>query len=1359
MTETTEQLKSEISDQYLKDFKDELWWMKSLVLLPIEKKVKKILTWEFQLPEKFDAVQEFGWRKDIINFVSPKVANQIFDFMKEKRLEIEKRKTEDELRKLKAEILWESIQETTMTGAASTPDMQPQNASDVVQIPASSDAESHETSSSNVNPVAAGAATAVGGVALTKGIATKLNARELSQMAEKFDGKQAKELLNNAVDALEKQKQVMGRRLSTKQIRSIDKHISKLKEGMASADDEVVQLLKAWQKLDTKLPKKLLAECGLSASQLTKIDNLASQLVGKDSQAIKAVLDQNGLSKVSDDVISALSKASTEAELKSMTRILKHGTKINRFVQTFAGAMLIDVACFWFDVWMYLETQKEADLIAKVNEVRAQNKRNQANTQLWIGAGSVIAEAAIILTAMSTGTAVGWPFGTIAGLAVGGLSAAASMGVDALYFDVQDFYKQNKEDFLRQKSSQLNQAILQGIYNKKEGDKSLNEKRGSPEPAQKAESLRDACWSMFFLDELQDGAFASYSPFWEYVQSGEKRADFVNRLPSDQASEFRKKRDEIAWKITKRMEYLSQEFEKPDVIQKIKNGQGMNYISKLFTQSKAYVEMQAQSQWDKTLDFDKNLAKYKSAFFTDFPKEKLEKIEKLRQEQPYLFQELMATASLSSLLKETQTDLNYDQNVKLVARYQEWLDLTALQSEKNGLIIPDSAKNMRFIEKFLEADFDLNKVSFLGNSEEQVKELVHLRQERRAIMEISDDPMQNVLYRLAKELYGYTGENEKGALMAFYDEGNGWVHGIYYKDARKVNDDWFWDVKMDEVKDPLTFKSQQEVEQFAINFIKNNLKYHYMQSVVDTPTEAIDPSLQLELEGKLKTLLVEELSSRIESNQQKVKNQISTFVKKQAKNGEYVELPYYLLLEARRAGLGDLQRQFYTRKEGKMEVILLPSELNDTYFLDAKKTYLTSAREKFSSEEQVYIERVERAHKQLETLRSVSGDTLLGKGKSFADELDLPKEVEILISDKYKQWQKFKSNLLMYDADSACSSDVLAAYEDFALYFENLYRGILLQLSTFSMSNDIDTYSYYSQANRYGELSYFDEKGNLKPDLSLGFLKKEKLRAFYAEQFKIQRLAWKTLQQLRASKNESEKKLAQQASAMILTCIVEQSFLTKDTGGKITHISVGGNCLDSDQNDGYEDYKAKTQELITQRLGQMKLMPPLDSKKIASLQKKEQKILALTPNDEKITVQMSAVQKQIEAQMSEVVWQGKRWNLMYDPEKSTISSRKNQTKVEIKNNKLYLQGLDLVLTASELAWLANFRNWIRHEYFGRTVAFEIEGVHDALVVKWKTQYADDIELISQDTFARYCPIGKDDAVMKRISVWLNSGLK
>lgn len=103
----------------------------------------------------------------------------------------------------------------------------------------------------------------------------------------------------------------------------------------------------------------------------------------------------------------------------------------------------------------------------------------------------------------------------------------------------------------------------------------------------------------------------------------------------------------------------------------------MQYISTLFTQSKAFVEMQVQAQRDQTLDFDTNLRHYKSVFFADFPKAKLLKIEKLKKQHPYLFQEIMVTANLSSLVKETEIDQHYDENVKLVAAYQKWIALTA----------------------------------------------------------------------------------------------------------------------------------------------------------------------------------------------------------------------------------------------------------------------------------------------------------------------------------------------------------------------------------------------------------------------------------------------------------------------------------------------------------------------------------------------------------------------------------------------------------------------------------------------------------------------------------------------------------
>jgi hypothetical protein len=76
------------------------------------------------------------------------------------------------------------------------------------------------------------------------------------------------------------------------------------------------------------------------------------------------------------------------------------------------------------------------------------------------------------------------------------------MGADSLYFDVQDFYLQDKEDYIRRIRAEGKQAILQHLHNKKEGNVSLNEKFGSPDEATKAKNLKEAYEAIFFLEEL-----------------------------------------------------------------------------------------------------------------------------------------------------------------------------------------------------------------------------------------------------------------------------------------------------------------------------------------------------------------------------------------------------------------------------------------------------------------------------------------------------------------------------------------------------------------------------------------------------------------------------------------------------------------------------------------------------------------------------------------------------------------------------------------------------------------------------------------------------------------------------------------
>jgi rRNA maturation endonuclease Nob1 len=122
--------------------------------------------------------------------------------------------------------------------------------------------------------------------------------------------------------------------------------------------------------------------------------------------------------------------------------------------------------------------------------------------------------------------------------------------------------------------------------------------------------------------------------------------------------------------------------------------------------------MKSEGKRNERTNFDTNLRRYKSEYFSEFPNEKIDKLENLKQDYPLLFQELIVTASLSSLLGEDERNSNYTENVKLVKKYQDWLKLTQTDMEKIAMEIPDSHKNVNFVEKLLEADFDITKVKF-----------------------------------------------------------------------------------------------------------------------------------------------------------------------------------------------------------------------------------------------------------------------------------------------------------------------------------------------------------------------------------------------------------------------------------------------------------------------------------------------------------------------------------------------------------------------------------------------------------------------------------------------------------------------
>ena len=111
----------------------------------------------------------------------------------------------------------------------------------------------------------------------------------------------------------------------------------------------------------------------------------ADELIGKTPAEIREIMKLKKVDiELSDDVLKLLASAKDAQEFQAMSNVLSKGKKLTQWAKSLKAAMMIDVAFLGLDVWTYLETMDEAKLIAKVNQIRAENKKNQATFQLAV---------------------------------------------------------------------------------------------------------------------------------------------------------------------------------------------------------------------------------------------------------------------------------------------------------------------------------------------------------------------------------------------------------------------------------------------------------------------------------------------------------------------------------------------------------------------------------------------------------------------------------------------------------------------------------------------------------------------------------------------------------------------------------------------------------------------------------------------------------------------------------------------------------------------------------------------------------------------------------------------------------------
>ena len=1281
---------------------------------------------------------------------------------------------------------------------------------------------------------------------------------EWSDIVKNLDEVKLKSTLDSAVEALERQRNVLDSRLAHAQKRNIDKYIDRLKSWSKELDWGG-DLLKAWSITWGKIPKELLRGAGIDGNTLKKIDDLADEIVSaKNDVEVGKILRWHWIDDVDESIIKCLSSADSADQVKAMTKVFRWPSKVKKIVDTLAWALWLDMAFAWFDVWMYFDENREADLIEKINEVRAANKRDQATSHLFWWLSSIAIEGAYIIAACLITWSYWWPLWVVVWLAAWAIAWGWSEAMDALYYNVKDFYTQNSDDFLRQTRWELKQAILQWIHNYKMWDTSANEKFTtywnehhldflayknpsrlirnelifwhdnpdlSPWSETKMQSLNSACRAMILLEELEIWDLRRNGYLTDYINSKKKKDEFLQDKSPEYIEYFNKYRDEMQNRIDIRMKYVEKEFEKPDVIDAIYNGKWAQNLTRIFTESMWYANMLWKEKRDDNKTYDENLLEYKDDLFSEFPTKKLEALEKIRAEDESLFLDIITTTSLNKFVdkQEEETDENYCENVRLVEKYKEYIKLDENIEDKRYLKMEDNEKNCLFIQNLLKADFDVSKVSYPTIEKDKLLDLAWIGAERRGISDISDNLLQNILYRVARELHGYAWDNDMYSLLEVYDEWLDDVHWVYYTNGWKINDDRAIDrYLVDNFPDVII--KDEDVDKYTNEFIDRNFNkdgllhlavwpilipiFKHRKEAIDTPTESIDPHLTTELIDVFKNIVREELSYRTVNNQKKIKDKIINIIKQNSKWG-YIELPYYLILEAKRAWLWDLQRQFFRWNDNaqskgsddvidsladsdvrNIEICYLDSEYNTTSLFEwCKKSYISSVRTeaKLTAEEKYLMDRVDNAVEKVKELRnvqwlwlpidwanilefalnnSIRSNSLWMINPSIdiphnqEDDLDLPIDVEHIISEKIIEWDTFKRTILMYDASTLVTSDITDKYTYYASYFENLYRWILGSIGSFSVSNDIDKFSYFSGVMKYWYTNLFDDDLNLKlpPEDEYKWFKifyTDEFEKFYNKMLNELKVWNETIRYLRNRWWEEGKDVSKQVANLIITTVLENSLLRRDSSWKLTHIGVGTSAT--------INYSAVEQEL-KQKVSKMQVAK-IDERSIQSLIWNRE-IKELTEWESRVTDLTPIIEELIVENLPEVDWKYERLKLRYNADDSMIESWWQRTKILISEKEdgswkkefesIKILWLDSMEFKDIKEWIrvANLLNRLKYNMGNEPVGKPMPRLHpDARLGKYKreswslmrevSKSPSDIEILRKDTLNKFYPSIRD----------------
>lgn len=1144
-----ENIKLELAQNYIQEFKKELGWLKSLTILPIEDKLKKIMTSNIDLEWKtLKDLDDLGRWRNVLGIVTPSMANTIFDFLKEKQSIIIRSKTAESLNNLKDELIPWKAEEINWDDTKNNGEQSNWTSDNLWNNEYSTGLDENKKNelidnNSIESWIATGVSWAVAWKTMESSVNKYNNMKLQKELNFEINTKSAKQEIESIKKQMDKtisrfDKEKLNPKISRAARNNLDKSSKKFAEISDWLWDE--EFISAWDsrgKLWKDIPYNVLNSLDAkTAAKLAELDDNVLKLIANEKSVnkITSILSDNGISNVDKRVVAILADMEDVWNIRAFSKVLKYGKKMSPFLKWLSCFGALDLAFFGFDVWMRRESMSEAEFVAKVNEARASVKKDKAYFELAMWAASIVLELWIILSA-SYIWAAAWSvvpgvwnaIWLVIGLAVWALVFTVQDVVNQLYYNKLEFYTQNREDYIRQDRTDIKQAILncakeQDIdANPNLTDKALNKKW--------INTFKDAWEALIFQEEIDKYSKSllsnkySFSIISSWYYSGLIREDFYKKL----SKEDKNKRNE-EWRvmenlINNRMTYVNKFIKKNidnkkylEFMENIKKSLGISYIEKILWESDVYSEIKnPENEYIKW--FNWSIEEYKNKLWEDLKNNysrQYSLFESIYKTDINRFEYLCNGINRFEIFNEnvyTENELNAIKNNKeFVKKYYHYKNLLLTIEDKKNVTIDYTSYDDSYLERVL---IDINQINISSNFNQDnainyFSSRSWLGSRLNTNFQTSESTGQNIIYRMAREFHWYDWNNDMFELMSFYTESSDDTKWIYYDNERKINNDentFGWDrwynsnslsfvvgwVVLNAIANWFsTIDRKRNLEDIDNKNLTADQVYDKFDDVLmlDSAVDVADREAVNEFRSKIKQIIKEEIDAKSPQEKKKVENQIVDFIKKQSRslwedssvadNGEliygwknqtwYVEIPYNLVIAAKRTKIWDVEKFLFKYENGK--IVAISSENYVSEILNFDQTWnnikyesINPLRDNLSTEELKVIEMINVEKERLNNIRNIESRKQDWLFWWHEDELNIPVEIEREISNKVYERNNFVESLKYLDVDSA-SFKLKEWWKYYYNYFNWTYMWILATVSQFSINNNLWNFNRMFQA-------------------------------------------------------------------------------------------------------------------------------------------------------------------------------------------------------------------------------------------------------------------------------------------------------